>query len=176
MTRDEFADLALACLGEVTAFARRLTPGGADADDLIQSTYERAFATWSTLRERRACRAWLFQIARHLHVDRLRAVKARPELRLIDDDDAIPAVATMAADAIERLDAREIDAALSHLDEAQREAVLLCDVWGFAYDEIAGITGVPIGTVRSRIARGRVAIAGWLADAASADGKGRRRP
>ncbi|MBI3073284.1 MAG: sigma-70 family RNA polymerase sigma factor [Deltaproteobacteria bacterium] len=176
MTRDEFSELALACLGEVTAFARRLTPGGADADDLIQSTYERAFATWSTLRERRACRAWLFQIARHLHFDRLRAVKARPELRLIDDDDAIPAVATMAADAIERLDAREINAALSHLDEAQREAVLLCDLWGFAYDEIAAITSVPIGTVRSRIARGRARLAALLGNAASAEQSERRRP
>lgn len=176
MTRDDFADLALASLGELTAFARRLTRAGADADDLVQATYERAFASWKSLREPRACRAWLFQIARHLHFDRVRAGKARPELRLVEETDVVVAAPVVDANSIERFDARELEAALLKIDEDQREAVLLCDLWGFTYDEIAAITAIPIGTVRSRIARGRASLAVLLVDAASADVMGRKRP
>ncbi|PYQ22111.1 MAG: RNA polymerase sigma factor SigE, partial [Acidobacteria bacterium] len=64
---------------------------------------------------------------------------------------------------VERLQGREIEAALVQLPPEQREAVLLCDVWGFDYAEIAEVTGAPLGTVRSRIARGRARLAALLA-------------
>lgn len=154
VTRDEFAELALSYLNEVTAFARRLTSNVADADDLVQIAFERAFRAWSTLREPGACRTWLFRIARNAYLNEVRAHHARPELHLVDLDELsdIPAVP---AEAVERMEARELEHALSTLSDEQREALLLSDVWGFTYAEIAEITDVPVGTVRSRIARAR---------------------
>jgi RNA polymerase sigma-70 factor (ECF subfamily) len=68
------------------------------------------------------------------------------------------------AETVERLSAGELEAALARLPEEQRHVVLLCDLWGFPYDEIAEIAGVPIGTVRSRIARGRLALSMLLVE------------
>jgi RNA polymerase sigma-70 factor (ECF subfamily) len=154
VTRDEFAELALSYLNEVTAFARRLTSNAADADDLVQITFERAFRSWPTLREAGACRAWLFRIARNAYLNVRRAQTARPELHLVDLD-TLRDVPVIPAEAVERVEARELERALSNLAPKQREALLLCDVWGFTYDEIADITSVPVGTIRSRIARAR---------------------
>jgi len=154
VNRVEFAELALSYLNEVTAFARRLTSNVADADDLVQITFERAFRAWSTLRERGACRTWLFRIARNAYLNEQRAQNARPELRLVDLD-ALSDIPVIPAEVVERLEARELDHALSKLSHDQREALLLSDMWGFTYAEIADITGVAVGTVRSRIARAR---------------------
>ena len=163
MTRDEFAALAMACLEDLTALARRLSPSAADADDLVQGTFERAFRSWRSLRQPGACRAWLFQIARNLHLNRQRYARGRPELHLVDEDEGPAAMPLVAAERIERLEARDLENALEHLPGEQREAVLLCDLWGFQYEEIASITGCPLGTVRSRIARGRARLAVLLA-------------
>lgn len=168
MNRAEFAELALAYLDEVGAFARRLTSNAADADDLVQITFERAFRAWSTLREPGACRAWLFRIARNAHLNQRRSRQARPELQLVELETAgeVPAVP---ADAVERLDARELERALSTLSHDQREALLLSDLWGFTYAEIAGIARVPVGTVRSRIARARERMLAQLGAAVRGD-------
>jgi len=163
LTREDFAALALSYLEELTAFASRLTRSAADADDLVQATYERAFRSWPSLREPRACRAWLFRIARHLHVHRKRATSARPELRPVEPGDRLAPEPLVSPETVERLQGREIEAALLQLPPEQREAVLLCDVWGFDYAEIAEVTGAPLGTVRSRIARGRARLAALLA-------------
>ncbi len=158
-TREEFAALAVGYLEELTAFARRLTRHVADADDLVQDTFERAFRSWRSLRDRRACRAWLFRIARNLYLDRLRSQTTRPELRLVQPGDRVAPEPIVSPESIERLAARQLEDALERLPEEQREAVLLCDLWGFEYREIAEITGLPVGTVRSRIARGRARLA-----------------
>lgn len=173
MTREEFADLVLSCLEELTAFASRLTRNAADADDLVQATYERAFRSWQTLREPRACRAWLFRIARNFYLDRWRATSARPELRLVETGDPLGPEALVAADTVERIEAWDIEAALERLPAEQREAVLLCDLWGFEYGEIARMTDVPVGTVRSRIARARAKLAADLADRAGSRARDR---
>ena len=162
MTREDFATLALGYMEELTAFASRLARNAADADDLVQATYERAFRSWPSLQEARACRAWLFRIARNLHVDRKRATRARPELRPVEPGDRVAAEPSITPETVERLQAREIETALLQLPPEQREAVLLCDVWGFDYGEIAEVTGAPLGTVRSRIARGRARLATLL--------------
>lgn len=175
MTRDEFAALALSCTEELAAFARRMTTNVADADDLVQTTYERAFRAWPSLRDRGACRSWLFRIARNVFLNDQRALAARPELQLIDLDERrdMPVVS---ADVVEQLDARTLEDALSSLPSDQREAVLLCDLWGFTYAEIAEITRVPVGTVRSRIARGRVRVMTTIAGAVGTRGRlGSRR-
>jgi len=171
VNRDEFAELALGYLDDVTAFARRLTSNVADADDLVQSTFERAFRSWPTLRQRGACRTWLFRIARNAYLNRRRAEQARPELHLVELEPTgeLPAIP---AETVERLDARELERALAKLSGEQRETLLLSDVWGFTYTEIANITCVPLGTVRSRIARARDRLSVDLAEAA---GTGRYR-
>ncbi len=161
MNRDEFAELALSYLDDVTAFARRLTSNVADADDLVQVTFERAFRAWSTLREPGACRAWLFRIARNAYLNERRAQHARPELRLVELEPMgeLPAIP---AETVERLGARELERALAKLSVEERETLLLSDLWGFTYAEIADISDVPVGTVRSRIARARARLSADL--------------
>jgi len=163
LTRDEFAALAMACLEEVTSLACRLSRNPADADDLVQGTFERAFRFWRQLRKPEACRAWLFQIARNLHLSRLRYTAGHPELQLVEEDEGFGLESAAPPELIERLEARDLEKALERLPADQREAVLLCDLWGFEYQEIASITGWPLGTVRSRIARGRAKLASLLA-------------
>jgi RNA polymerase sigma-70 factor (ECF subfamily) len=174
LSREDFASLALGYLEEVTAFARRLTRNAADADDLVQGTFERAFRSWRDLRQPGACRAWLFRIARNLHLNRQRSAATRPELRLVIDEEGLTAGTFVSAEAVERLEAHDLEAALDRLHPDQRDAVLLCDLWGFEYEEIASITGWPLGTVRSRIARGRAKLATHLV-AWSRDARGRRQ-
>ena len=173
MTREEFASRALGYLEEVTAFARRLSRNAADADDLVQGTFERAFRSWRDLRRPEACRPWLFRIARNLHLNRQRSAATRPELRLVREEEGPGAQPVVSAEVVETLQAHDLEAALDRLHPDQRDAVLLCDVWGFEYDEIAEITGWPLGTVRSRIARGRARLACDLA-VWSRDAKDRR--
>ncbi|MCK6553261.1 sigma-70 family RNA polymerase sigma factor [Candidatus Binatia bacterium] len=158
----DFSSLALSYLEELTAYARRLSRNAWDADDLVQATYERAFRGWKGLREPARCRAWLFRIARNLHLDRVRTATARPEIHLVESGYPEADAAVISPEAVERLSARELEAALARLPEEQRHVVLLCDLWGFPYDEIAEIAGVPVGTVRSRIARGRLALSKLL--------------
>jgi RNA polymerase sigma-70 factor, ECF subfamily len=163
VTRDEFAVLALGYLEELTAFARRLTGSFSDADDLVQDTFARAFQAWRTLREPRACRAWLFCIARNQFLNDKRAATARPVLQLVEIDPELQELPSLSPETVERLDARALEAALARLPHDQRETVLLRDLWGFEYEEIADITAVPVGTVRSRLARGRGRVIAALA-------------
>lgn len=158
MKRGEFEVLVLSHLEEITAFAHRICRRPWDADDLIQDTYQRAFDRWSDLRDPGRCRAWLFRIARNLHLDRARAVAARPELRLVKPSDSPAPEPNVPSEAVARATARDLERALSRIGDEQRQAVLLADLWGFTYAEIAEIADVPVGTVRSRISRGRVAI------------------
>jgi RNA polymerase sigma-70 factor (ECF subfamily) len=155
VTRDEFSDLALSYLDEVYAFARDLVERDWEADDLVQATYERAFDHWQSLDDPGHCRAWLFQIARNLWIDANRKKRPQPDLRVVGDEGPLPGAMHVSADQIEQFDRALLGRALDEIPETQREAVLLCDLWGFTYDEIAEITDVPMGTVQSRIARGR---------------------
>ena len=175
MNREDFATLVVGHLGEVTAYARRLVRTWSDADDLVQMTYERAFGRWKTLRDPVACRAWLFAIARNIRIDEGRRAGARPDLHVVQGTEASSLEPFVSADAVERMDARQLEAALQRLAADQREAVLLCDLWGFTYAEIADIMCCPLGTVQSRIARGRSALAVLLAADVSSHGKVRGR-
>ncbi len=141
MHRSELTALLLGHLAEITAFSRRLTGNAADADDLVQSVFERAFAALCELRDPAHCRAWLFRIARNAHLDRTRAVTARPELRLVDPDDPAAPEPLVFPETVARIEAHDLERALTKIPTEQAEAVLLSDLWGFEYQEIADITG-----------------------------------
>jgi RNA polymerase sigma-70 factor (ECF subfamily) len=157
----EFAGIAIPWLDDVARFARHLTRDPTDADDLVQETYLRALRGWHTFSQGTDCRRWLFTICRNAFIQGLRSQKLvvcdTPELEAL-------AAAAVHADAVEqgmgdlfsRVDLREaIDRGLGELPGGFREAVVLVDLEGVSYDEAAGVLGIPVGTVRSRLFRGR---------------------
>ena len=131
-------------------YARALAGNRDDADDLVQDTMERAWAKsglWHGVAD--MC-AWLFSIMHNLHVDGIR----RPKLATVTMDDDTPEVA-MAPTQGERLAVLDLQAALDLLPIEQKEIVLLVALEDMAYAEIATTLGIPIGTVMSRLSRGR---------------------
>ena len=122
---------------------------GATADDLTQETYLRAFRALPSFEGRSSVRTWLFGIARRTCADHLRAtVRGRALLRR-----AAPAAVEEVADPSGTVGAVEL---LQRLRPAQREAFVLTQVLGLSYEEAAEAVGVPIGTIRSRVARARM--------------------
>jgi RNA polymerase sigma-70 factor (ECF subfamily) len=103
--KEDFVELALAQMEDIIAYARRLARSAVDADDLLRTTYERAFSRWRELRDPKACRVWLFRIARNFYLDRARAVGARSELRRVGADDRVAPEPFLAAEAVERIEA-----------------------------------------------------------------------
>jgi len=130
-------------------YARALRRNREDADDLVQDTLERAWmraGLWPGVGD---MRGWLFSIMHNLHIDALR----RGHLDLVDVEQLpdIPVAATQS----ERLALRDLDAALALLPFEQRQVLLLVALEGMAYAEIAEALDIPIGTVMSRVSRGR---------------------
>jgi RNA polymerase sigma-70 factor (ECF subfamily) len=155
----DFEQEALALLDRLYATALRLTRNEADAEDLVQDTYVRAFRSAGQFEAGTNLRGWLFTI---LHNTFLNERRDRGRDPVAADSEAVeqaPDAAGHAWNPEERLLRGSMDtdlkAALDSLPEAFREAVWLRDVEQFSYDEIAGIADVPIGTVMSRISRGR---------------------
>jgi RNA polymerase sigma-70 factor (ECF subfamily) len=155
----EFTEVALSYLNQLYFAAQRLTRNSADADDLVQETYELAFQHYGELRSVAHCRAWLYRILHRQAVTRHRRQQAGPQLVLIDggaDDSEYPrSQNTLDGDVLEKISLQEIRGAIDALPSDLRIAVTLCDIEGFTYAEIADITDTPVGTVRSRIARAR---------------------
>ncbi len=159
-----FERLTLPFLGDVARFARSLARDPARADDLVQETYLQALRGWHTFQPGADPRRWLFTVCRHTF---LRI--ARREARYVeapDDDPELESLATAVAHAaaersgevaaLERVDlGPAITEALTALPPHYRVAVVLVDVEGQAYEEAAAVLGVAVGTVRSRLFRGR---------------------
>ncbi|MDP4510533.1 RNA polymerase sigma factor [Nonomuraea turcica] len=135
--------------------ARRLTPTAADAEDLVQETYARAWAAWIDGRRPRNAAAWLATICLNAGRDRLRRSATHAETLLPPGYDP-PGQADVAGEAIAHC---LIEAALHHLPEEQRIAVILMDLCGFTAAEAAAITDAPRGTVLARVHRGRKKLA-----------------
>ena len=123
----------------------------ARADDLVQDTLERAWSRFSLWQKRGDIRAWMFGIMHNNFIDGVRARSRRPEDSAGDDLPDIPQRASQ-SDGIE---VRDLDRALQRLPVEQREVMLLVAVEEMSYAEAAAALGVPIGTVMSRLARGR---------------------
>lgn len=147
MTALEDSRQLQACLPGLRRYARALA-GALHADDLVQDTVERA---WRKLEQRGGeMRPWLFSIMHNLHVDRLR----RPGLALqeLDDDALLSAPERAPGQAIA---IGEMDAALARLPLGQREVILLVALEQMPYEQVADTLGIPVGTVMSRLSRGR---------------------
>jgi len=161
--RDEsFTREALRWMDDVYRFALSLTRNPADAEDIVQETYLRAYRSWHTFQTGSDCRRWLFTICRNAF---LRS-RERQRFEVDVDDGNAEAIAAarihqqMIDDGTDRLLARldlgpALSKALAELDEPFRSAVILVDVEDQSYETAAEILGVPIGTVRSRLFRGR---------------------
>jgi len=159
-----FEDLARREERALYRHALRIVGTTSDAEDIVQDAL---FSAWRSIASFQGLsfRAWLFRIATNRALDHLRSRKRRPELPLDppDDDDVMWAEPVAAGpDLTQLVGDREalaaVEAALGSLPAEQRTALLLRDVEGFAYEEIAVITSVEIGTVKSRIHRGRLAV------------------
>ncbi|KIL98685.1 DNA-directed RNA polymerase specialized sigma subunit sigma24-like protein [Paramagnetospirillum magnetotacticum MS-1] len=133
-------------------YARALSGDVSQADDLVQDCLERALSRLTLWRRDSNLRAWLFTILRHVWIDELRRRKIRPELNGMDD---VMDSAATAPNQMDRLAVRDLGAALALLAPEQREAVLLVGLEAMSYAEVAAVTGVPVGTVMSRLKRGR---------------------
>lgn len=142
--------------------AYRLTGNSEDAQDLVQEVLLRVQRGLDTYRPG-SIEGWLSRIATNAFLDEVRRRRRRPVAALPDDADAI-LPADQSADEVlasERL-SDEVQAALNALPAEYRAAVVLCDVAGLSYQEISQALGIPVGTVRSRIHRGRALLRGWL--------------
>jgi RNA polymerase sigma-70 factor (ECF subfamily) len=158
----EFAREALPWIDDVYRFALSLTRDESDADDVVQETYLRAYRSWHTFIPGTDCRRWLFTICRNVFL-RSRE-RQRPTVDLEDgEQDALTAGTVYEAarergygDLYARLDiGPALRDAIGELAEPFRSAVVLVDVEDMSYESAAEVMGVPIGTVRSRLFRGR---------------------
>jgi RNA polymerase sigma-70 factor (ECF subfamily) len=152
---------ALACLDSLYSTALRLTRNPADAEDLVQDTYLKAFRAADQFQPGTNLKAWLFTILHNTFLNRRRRAGREPIAIGPDEIDRASAALPSAGGATpeelllrDTLDA-DLQLALDALPEAFRQAVWLRDVEEFSYAEIASMLGVPIGTVMSRISRGR---------------------
>ena len=154
--RRRFEALAMPHLDAAYNLARWLTRDGAEADDIVQEAMLRAFRSFDGFRGE-AARPWLLAIVRNCHRSALEQKKRHAAAPLDDqNDDAVASGdPTPEASAIERGDSRTLDKAIAALPEEFREVVILRELEEMSYRDIAAATGTPIGTVMSRLARGR---------------------
>jgi len=148
---NDFARLLEEQIPRLRRYARALTRDAIRADDLVQSCLVRAIAKQHLWEQGTNLRAWLFTITHNQHVnDVRRGVREGVTVNLED-------APTMTAEPIAttRLELRDLECALGKLPIEQREPILLVGLEGMAYDEVARVLGIPTGTVRSRLSRGR---------------------
>jgi len=136
-------------------FALALSSNRDQADDLVQDCLERALRKQRLWRRRGSLRSWLFSVLYRTHIDQRRSRRRR---EIATAPDVINTVGTQLPNQDHHVECRDIGEALDRLPEDQRSALLLIALEGFTYDEAAEVLNVPIGTVRSRLSRGRQAL------------------
>jgi RNA polymerase sigma-70 factor (ECF subfamily) len=166
--REEFERVALPHLDRMYQFALRLTRNPADARDVVQEAYYRAWRFWGGFKPGSNARAWLYKILYHVFLAE-RAGRKRREAPLPEDEGADEVLLynqmvreggwkdplDLSPERFGHLLGDEVRRALDRLPNEFKFPILLCDVDGMGYAEIARVIGCPVGTVRSRIARGR---------------------
>ena len=170
-----FAELAMQYMPSLYTAALRMTRNSADAEDLVQETYLKAYRAYGRFEEGTNLKAWLYKILTNTFINSYRARQRRPEETDIDDVEELYLYRRLGGlegarsgqsaedEVLERFTDDEVKDAIESLPEVFRLAVLLADVEGFSYKEIAEITDVPVGTVMSRLHRGRRALQKALA-------------
>ena len=148
-------------LPRLRRFAIGLTGNGTDGDDLCQMTIERALQNRDKWRGGKRLDSWVYRIMRNIRIDEARAGQRR--LQTFIAEEAGAAVGSMGAQEAS-VELGDIDWALEQLPDGQREAVLLVMVEGYTYREAADIVGCPVGTMNSRLVRGRDALLALLED------------
>jgi RNA polymerase sigma-70 factor, ECF subfamily len=170
---DEFEAAALPFLPDLYRTAARLLGAGGGADDVVQDAYLQAWKSFGQFEPGTNCRAWLFKILFNtLHHYRRKWLHTR---MVKEPDEVLELAAAPAPPVAEHITDEEILAALGEIPQEYRAAVLLVDVEEFSYKEASGILNVPIGTVMSRLSRGRRLLRERLADMARSYGIGHRR-
>ena len=162
-----FADDALPLMQSLYSAALRLTRNAADAEDLVSETYLRAYRSYGTFTAGTNLKAWMYRILTNAYISEYRRRQRRPAETELGDVDHLYLYRRLGGDAAARLGRsvedeladlfaeHEVKQAVEDLPDYYRLPVLLADVEGFSYSEIAEILDVPIGTVMSRLHRGR---------------------
>ena len=173
--RARFEEEALALADQVYRVARRLVRSREEAEDLVQETYARAFRSWRSFTPGTNMRAWLLRILTNLNVDRGRRMQRTPQTQTLEETDYYLAnkMASAAGEealeqdvVVERLSQDSVVNALADVPPQFREVVVLVDIGDFTYADAAQILDIPIGTVMSRLHRGRRALKQRLAEEA----------
>ncbi len=156
---ERFEEVALEHMDLLYKSALYMSKNESDAQDLVQDTYLKAYRFFDTFKEGTNCRAWLLKILKNTFINAIHREKARPQMRSLSemkDDAAELSSDTNPEDSIFRdLFDDDIVAAIDRLPDEFKTAVLLADVEGLSYKEIADVMDCPIGTVMSRLHRGR---------------------
>jgi RNA polymerase sigma-70 factor, ECF subfamily len=177
--RVRFEEEALQLSDQVYQVARRLTGSREEADDLVQETYARAFRAWRSFEPGTNLRAWLFRILTNLNIDRGRKIQRSPDMQPLEENDYFlyNRLEESAGDSnvderrvVERLSQNDTVSALAELPHDFRDVVLLVDLADFTYSDAAQILDIPIGTVMSRLHRGRRILKRTLAESAVEEG------
>lgn len=162
-----FGETVLALLPDMHATALRFTRNAADAEDLVAETVARGWAHLPSLNDRAHFRGWIFRILTNVWISECRARRSRPEPEpLPDEDDGFSLFNQLhrpfllwwgnpEQDFLNGVLREDLERAVDALPEEYRAAVILADVHGFSYKEMSEALDIPVGTVRSRLARGR---------------------
>lgn len=161
--KKDFETEAMPYINLLHNYAYRMTGNQLDADDLVQETFLRAFRFFHKFEKGTNCKAWLFRIMKNLFINKYR--KNQKEPGKVDYDDVENFFDTIKSDRVESTDLQEklfsnlldddMVNALNSLPDDFKTVVILCDIEGLSYEEIAEFVQCPIGTVRSRLHRGR---------------------
>jgi RNA polymerase sigma-70 factor (ECF subfamily) len=177
--RVRFEEEALQLSDQVYQVARRLAGSREEAEDLVQETFARAFRAWRSFEPGTNLRAWLFRILTNLNIDRGRKIQRSPDMQPLEENDYFlyNRLEESAGESnvderhvVERLSQNDAVSALAELPHDFRDVVLLVDLADFTYSDAAQILDIPIGTVMSRLHRGRRILKQSLAESAVEDG------
>lgn len=180
--QSSFVDQVSPFMGQLYATALRMTRNSADAEDLVQETFLRAYRGFAGFEQGSNLRAWLYRILTNTFINQYRARQRRPEESDLDEQEdfflfrrlggleAARAGRSAEDELLDWFTDDEVREALDALPESFRLPVLLADVDGFSYKEIAEMLDIPIGTVMSRLHRGRKALQRGLYDYAVSRG------
>jgi RNA polymerase sigma-70 factor, ECF subfamily len=175
--RVRFEEEALGLADQVYRVARHLAPSKEEAEDLVQETYARAFRSWRSFQPGTNLRAWLLRILTNLNIDRGRRNQRAPQMTALEANDYYLYDKLSESDGgaedeervVERLSQDDIVSALSAVPHDFRDVVVLVDIGDFSYQDAANILDIPIGTVMSRLHRGRRILKRELAESVLED-------